>query len=155
MRHEGYNESDEDLIDDVSDPFVLCALHQAKIIRERWKFWSGSVPANVSIRLHRLESLLSVKNNVCQSRSVSEMIQSDKQTIKASSKPYKKEIPLNTSAIPAQLTSKLNSSQPFIAEIRTYPIKDKLEPKQNIVIQGPNTRRIVFEKRRIHFWCCH
>lgn len=67
MWPEGYEAGDDDdLIDDVSNRFVLCALHQganaftvavlcihsislAKIIRERWKFWSGSVPANVSV----------------------------------------------------------------------------------------------------------
>ncbi|CAF0746138.1 unnamed protein product [Didymodactylos carnosus] len=37
---------------------VLCALHQARILRERWRYWNGKVPSNVSVRLHRLESLL-------------------------------------------------------------------------------------------------
>ncbi|UJR22621.1 hypothetical protein I4U23_025662 [Adineta vaga] len=160
MWQEGHDESDEDLIDDVSDRFVLCALHQAKIIHERWKYWSGSVPTNVSIRLHRLESLLSVRSDISQRRSISEMIQMDKQSIKASSNNDSNEIPLNMSAMPLQQTSKINTSQPFIAEIRNYSSTDKyfnedVEPKRNIIIQGPNIPRTVLRKQRFHFWCCH
>ncbi len=69
MWQEGQKEDEEeDLFDDVPESFILCALHQgvnlggfvfllliirfnfsAKIIRERWKFWSGTVPADVSV----------------------------------------------------------------------------------------------------------
>jgi hypothetical protein len=119
----------------------------AKIIRERWKYWSGSVPANVSVslmmnfvlvlncscfagkvRLHRLESLLSINEEVRQGRSIH-----DKQSTK--------EISFNMSSIPLQQMSKMDSSQPFLTEIINCSSIDKyfterIEPKHNIIIQG-------------------
>jgi len=59
-----FDEYSSELIDNNSsntNGFILCNLHQAKTMRERWKFFYGSVPANVSVRLNRLESLLSLK----------------------------------------------------------------------------------------------
>ena len=66
MSQEG-QEDDEDLLDDLSESFVLCALHQgvnsisspnshlscisAKVLCERWKFWSGSVPVDAIVSL--------------------------------------------------------------------------------------------------------
>ncbi|CAF4886945.1 unnamed protein product, partial [Rotaria sp. Silwood1] len=132
----------------------------AKILRERWKFWSGSVPADVSVRLHRLESLLSLNEDSRHQRSISTNVQHNTEWKKTSSKNHQIDISLNMSAIPLQQLSKIHSSQSFIAEIQhsssinKYFI-ERIQPKHNIVIQGPDIRRIVVQKRRIHFWCCH
>ncbi|CAF0881663.1 unnamed protein product [Rotaria sordida] len=159
MWQEGQEEN-EDLFDDISENFVLCALHQAKILRERWKFWSGSVPANISVRLHRLESLLSINEESQQRRSISTNVQHNIESKKTSSKNHQIDIPLNMSAIPLQQLSKINSSQPFLAEIKNSSsinkyLTERIEPKHNIIIQGPDIRRIIVQKRRVHFWCCH
>jgi len=80
------------------------------------------------IRLHRLESFLSMNEASRQRKS---MIQHDPPSL--DNPPI--EIPLQ------QISSNINSSQPFLAEIRNYSSIDKylterIEPKHNIIIQG-------------------
>ncbi|CAF3164472.1 unnamed protein product [Rotaria socialis] len=159
MRQEGQEEEDdgdENVFDDTPDNFVLCALHQAKILRARWKFWSGSVPANVSVRLHRLESRLSIKEESQQRRSTSTTIEPSLEPLKN----HSMDISSNALPIPLRRLSKMNSSEPFLAEkkdsisIDQY-FSERIEPKHNIILQGPDIRRISVRKRRSHFWCCH
>ncbi|CAF2647556.1 unnamed protein product [Rotaria sp. Silwood2] len=159
MSKEG-QEEDEDVFNDISENFVLCALHQAKILRERWKFWSGTVPAHVSVRLHRLESLLSINEESRQRKSISTNVQHNIESKNASSKNHQIDISLNMSANPLQRLSKIYFSKPGLAEIKNSSsinkyLIERMEPKHNIIIQGPDIRPIVVQKRRAHFWCCH
>ncbi|CAF1257573.1 unnamed protein product [Adineta steineri] len=157
MGQEGHKETDEDLIDELPRSFVLCALHQAKIIHERWKFWSGTVPPNVSIRLHRLETLVLANREIQKEKSITEVVEHDQPSIKASPKNCPTEVSFNISSVPLE---KMNSSQPFPTEIQGYTSIDKyinkqIEPKQNIIIQGPDIPHISVQKRRGHFLCCY
>jgi hypothetical protein len=84
-----------------------------------------------------LESRLSVNEQVCQRESISANIES----IKTSLNNPQRELPFNNSSIPLQQMSKMDSSEPFLAEIINCPSIDKylterIEPKHNIIIQG-------------------
>jgi hypothetical protein len=50
--------------------------------------------------------------------------------------------------IPLQEMSKMNSSQPFLAEIHHY---STIEPKQNIIIQGVSQFSFSDEKKNLSF----
>jgi hypothetical protein len=84
------------------------------------------------VRLHRLESLLSINEEVRQERLIHD---------KQSTNNYQKDISFNMSPMPLQQMSKINSSQPFLTEITNCSSIDKyfterIEPKHNIIIQG-------------------
>jgi hypothetical protein len=81
-----------------------------------------------------LESILSINEEIRQKKSMTDIIQ-DKNPIE----------------IPLQKMSKINSSQPFLAEIRNYSSIDKylterIEPKHNIIIQGVSHLHKFFTK---------
>ncbi len=76
------------------------------------------------IRLHRLESRLSITEEVREIKPIQEMVHSNLIIQK-----------------PVQQKPKINSSELFLAEIRTSPALDtylteRIEPKQQIIIQG-------------------
>jgi hypothetical protein len=61
-------------------------------------------------------------------------MQQNKKSIQSSSNNHHPiEIPCS---IPLQQMSNINSSQPFLADIRNTYLTERIEPKRNIIIQG-------------------
>lgn len=95
------------------------------------------------VHLHRLESRLSITKEFQRCRSISPNVDEHLEPLKT----HKIDISANTSAIPLQRGSNLNSSEPFLTNMQNPTsidqyLNDRIEPKQKIIIEGVSRFKI-------------